>query len=57
MDIAAASIGLSQAKLMQAVSIALTKKVMNHQEEQAAALISQMQAAVPPAAHRLDIRA
>ncbi len=56
-SIASASIGLNQAKLMQMVGIAVAKKVMNHQETQAAALIEQLQSAAPPSNHRLDARA
>ena len=54
--IAALSTDLAMAKTQQAVGIALTKKVMNAQEAQAAQLLQQM---TPPASfgHRLDIYA
>ncbi|MEG1049416.1 MAG: YjfB family protein [Oscillospiraceae bacterium] len=58
MDIAAMSIGLNQSKLMQSVSLAMTKKVMDMQQQQGQQLVETMaKAAVPPSDRIIDVRA
>ncbi|MEG0020485.1 MAG: YjfB family protein [Oscillospiraceae bacterium] len=57
MDIAAMSIGLNQAKLMQSVSLAMTKKVMNMQQQQGQQLVEAMAKATPPSDRIIDVRA
>ena len=52
--IAAASMAISQAQLAQAVSLSVTKKVMDSQEMQAQAL---MQMLPPPSDHIIDVYA
>lgn len=47
MDIAALSIGLHQAQLQNAVGLALTKKVLEANKEQSAALLNMLAPAVP----------
>ncbi len=55
MDIAAVSMGLHAAQTAQALQISVTKKVMETQEAQAAALLEQM---TPPVSqHIIDVRA
>lgn len=57
-SIAAASMSMSAAKLQMDVSTSLTKKVMDSQEQQAAQLLEQFAAAVPPpSGHKIDILA
>lgn len=54
--IASASIDMSLAKVQQGVEVAVAKKAMNFQEQQATALLEQM---TPPASfgHALDVYA
>lgn len=54
MDIAALSMNFSSMKTMQGVEIAMTKKVMNIQEQQGEALKEML---TPPSNHILDVRA
>lgn len=51
--IAATSMAMSQAKLEQAVSTSVTKKAMDTQEAQAAALLKML----PPTDHIIDVYA
>lgn len=58
MDIAAASIALSGANVMQQASLAVAKNAMDVAERQMQGLVDMMQTASPPSfGHRLDIRA
>lgn len=56
-SIAAASMVSSQAKLAQAVNVAVIKKSIDQQETQGAALIELLETAAPPSNHILDVRA
>ncbi|MBC6678350.1 YjfB family protein [Zhenpiania hominis] len=57
--IAAASISLSTASLLNQTSLSVVKKAMDSQEQQAAQLIQQLEQAVPapPSNHIIDILA
>ncbi len=55
--IGAASITMSQSRLMQSVDVAMMRKVMDSQKTQAAALIEDLQQAVPEPGHQLNILA
>lgn len=56
--IGAASTAMAMAQTQQAVGVTMTRKAMDMQETQAAALIETMQQASPaPATHLLDARA
>ncbi len=58
MDIASLSMALSQANVMQQVSISVTKNAMDVAEVQTQGLIDMMQQASPPSfGHQMDIRA
>jgi hypothetical protein len=48
MSIAATSISLSQMQTAQAVSVAVTRKAMDQMTQQAAAIVEDIQQAVPP---------
>lgn len=57
MDIAATSTSMSQANLAQNVSLALTKKALDVQEQNSASTIQMIeQSAVPNLGKNLDIR-
>lgn len=55
--IAAASISYSTAQVLSQASLSVTKKAMDSQEQQAAQLIEQLEASVPPPPtnHKIDI--
>ena len=55
MAIAATSIAMHQSQLEQAVDIAVMRKAMDSQEAQAAELIKDLEQAVLPSSHKLDI--
>lgn len=57
MDIAAASMAMSSATVVQQASISMAKNAMDMQEQQATSLIQMMQTAAPSFGHTLDIRA
>ena len=57
-NIASASMTMSTAKLMQEVSLSVTKKTMDTQEQVAVQLIEQFQSVNPPhLGQNIDIRA
>lgn len=56
MDIASMSMALSQAKVMQQVSLSMQKNAMNVVETQMQGVVEMMQA-TPSFGHALDIRA
>ena len=59
MAIAATSISMHQAQVKQAVGVSLMRKVMDQQEQQAAAIVENLQQAIPstvPGSH-MDILA
>lgn len=56
MDIAALSIGMSQASLSQSVSIALTKKVMDSSQQNTVQMIEMLQAPHPNLGHSVDLK-
>ena len=59
MAIAATSISMHQAQVQQAVGVSLMRKVMDQQEQQAAAIVENLQKAIPstvPGSH-MDILA
>lgn len=55
MDIAAVVMDMSQAKLMQDVSLAVTKQAMDMQEQQTAKLVEMLEAPHPTAGHNFDV--
>lgn len=58
LSVGAMSIAMHQSQLQQAVNLSVMKKVMNLQETEAAALIENLQEALPPSSgHQLDILA
>lgn len=59
MNIGAVASKMAQGSLMEAVSTSVTKKAMDGQEAEAAALIESLKAAnpAPPSGHLLDLRA
>ncbi|HYK74710.1 MAG TPA: YjfB family protein [Pseudoneobacillus sp.] len=56
MDIAALSIGMSQASLSQSVGIALTKKVMETSEQNNIQLLKMMEAPHPYLGQSIDVK-
>ncbi|MFJ5624377.1 YjfB family protein [Peribacillus loiseleuriae] len=56
MDIAALSIGMSQASLSQNIGIALTKKVMDSSQQNAVQMIEMLQAPHPTLGHSVDLK-
>lgn len=56
MDIAALSIGMSQASLSQNVGIALTKKVMESSQQNAVQMIEMLQVPHPNLGHSVDLK-
>lgn len=57
MDIAAFSMAMSSANVMQQASIAVTKKAMDTSEIQMQGIVDMMQASSPTSfGHKLDIR-
>lgn len=59
MDIAAASITMSQARLHQAVNLAVEKKIMDSSENQSFQLIKMLETAVPShptSGHHIDLK-
>ncbi|WP_084552379.1 YjfB family protein [Bacillus cihuensis] len=56
MDIAALSIGMSQASLSQNVGIALTKKVMDSSQQNAVQMVEMLQAPHPNLGHSIDLK-
>lgn len=57
MDIASMSMALSQAKVMQQVSLSMQSKAMDVAETQMQGIVEMMQASTPSFGHQLDIRA
>ncbi|PKR86508.1 YjfB family protein [Heyndrickxia camelliae] len=57
MDIAALSIGLSQASLGQSVEIALTKKAMDATQQNSAEIIKMLEAPHPTLGNTIDLKA
>jgi hypothetical protein len=57
MDIAAVSIGMNQTALQQNVSIALTKKVMDTEQQSANQMIQMLQAPHPTLGNTIDLKA
>jgi len=57
MDIAALSIGLSQASLGQSVEIALTKKAMDATQQNSAENIKMLEAPHPTLGNTIDLKA
>lgn len=55
MDIAALAMNMSQAKLMQDVSLAVTKQAMEMQEQQTTQLVEMLDAQHPTAGQNFDI--
>ncbi|HJH10952.1 MAG TPA: YjfB family protein [Metalysinibacillus jejuensis] len=55
MDIAALAMNMSQAKLMQDVSLAVTKQAMEMQEQQTTQLVEMLDAPHPTAGQNFDI--
>lgn len=56
MDIAALSMGLSQASVGQSVSIALTKKIMDTAQQSSADLLKMMEAPHPTLGNTIDLK-
>lgn len=56
MDIAAMSMQMAQANLMQQVSTSVTKKAMDIAEVQMQGIVDMMQGQTPSFGHSLDIR-
>lgn len=56
MDIAALSIGLSQASLSQNVGIALAKTVMDTSQQNAGEMLEMIQAPHPDLGHTMDLK-
>ncbi|GGG27686.1 hypothetical protein GCM10007425_22810 [Lysinibacillus alkalisoli] len=56
MDIAALAMNMSQTKLMQDVSLAVTKQAMDMQETQTTQLIEMLDAPHPTAGHNFDVQ-
>lgn len=56
MDIASMSMALSQAKVMQQVSVSMQKNAMDVVETQMDGIVDMMQAQTPSFGHSLDIR-
>ncbi|MEG2143962.1 MAG: putative motility protein [Oscillospiraceae bacterium] len=54
MDIAAMSVNMASAQLLQSVGLAMAKKTMDMAQQQGAALQQMM---APPSNHILDVRA
>ncbi|MBS4172174.1 YjfB family protein [Bacillus sp. FJAT-49736] len=57
MDIAALSIGLSQASLGQSVEIALTKKAMDTAQQNSVQMIKMLEAPHPNLGNTIDLKA
>jgi len=55
MDIAALAMNMSQAKLMQDVSLAVTKQAMEMQEQQTTQLVEMLDAPHPTAGQNFDV--
>lgn len=55
-DIAAFSVSMNSASLGQAVSLALTKKVMDTTEQSAAQMIQMLQAPHPTLGNEIDLK-
>ncbi len=56
-SIASMAMSMSQNKVMQQASIAVTKKIMDQTEVQMQGIVDMMQQAAPAFGHQLDIRA
>lgn len=56
MDIAALSMGMSQASLSQSVSIALTKKTMDMAQQNANQMVQMLQAPHPTLGKSVDLK-
>lgn len=56
MDIAALSIGLSQASLGQSVGIALVKNVMDTEQQNANQMVEMLQAPHPDLGNSIDLK-
>ncbi|MFB6465559.1 YjfB family protein [Cytobacillus sp. Hz8] len=57
MDIAALSIGMSQASLGQDVSLALMKNIMNTAQQNSDQMIKMIEAPHPTLGHSIDLKA
>lgn len=56
MDIAALSIAMSQANLMQNVSLAVTKQAMDVQQQNTEQLVEMLDAPHPTSGHTIDLQ-
>ncbi|MFW7187133.1 YjfB family protein [Lysinibacillus sp. BNK-21] len=56
MDIAALSMAMNQATLMQNVSLAVTKQAMEMQQQNTEQLVEMLDAPHPAAGHTIDIQ-
>ncbi|WP_082087831.1 YjfB family protein [Domibacillus indicus] len=56
MDIAALSVGMTQASLSQSVSIALTKKTMDMAQQNANQMVQMLQAPHPTLGKSIDVK-
>lgn len=56
MDIAALSMGMSNASLSQSVSIALTKKTMDMAQQNAGQMVQMLQAPHPTLGKSIDVK-
>lgn len=55
MDIAALSISLNQAQLMQNISLAVTKQAMDFQQQNTEQMVEMLDAPHPTAGHTIDV--
>ena len=56
MDIAALSMAMSQANLMQNVSLAVTKQAMDAQQQNTEQLVEMLDAPHPTSGHTIDLQ-
>ncbi|MFJ6208199.1 YjfB family protein [Lysinibacillus sp. NPDC092081] len=56
MDIAALSMAMNQANLMQNVSLAVTKQAMEMQQQNTEQLVEMLDAPHPTAGHTIDVQ-
>ncbi|WP_082220192.1 YjfB family protein [Domibacillus robiginosus] len=56
MDIAALSVGMSQASLSQSVSLALTKKTMDTAQQNASQMVQMLPAPHPTLGQSVDVK-
>lgn len=57
MDIAAMSMAMSQANVMQQASLAATKNAMEVSRQQMQGVVEMLESVPPPSPHALDVRA